>query len=331
MEWIIIKGIMLPFVGTALGAASVFLMKKAENKSIKVNASDETKESLFGEDKSASLALANGILEESDSKKCESGTAEKAKCILGVPKVTKCVLKESDSINVINTKLQRGLNGFAAGIMMAASVWSLIIPAIEQSQSIGHLSFIPVAAGFIVGVACFIFLDFSIPHIRRKGMEKEGPQTSISRTSMMVLAIVVHNIPEGMAVGVVYSGILMENSAFTIAGAMALSLGIAIQNFPEGAIISLPMRASGHSRCIAFLYGVLSAVAELCGALLTMVAASVFIPAMPYLLSFAAGAMVYVVVEELIPEMSEKGQYKLGTITFVLGFVLMMCLDVALG
>ena len=231
----------------------------------------------------------------------------------------------------LSCAVQRGLTGFAAGVMMAASIWSLLIPAIEKSAGMGKLSFLPAAAGFLTGIGIFLILDYLIPHTRLSGREKEGPEVDISGTSMMVLAVVLHNIPEGMAVGAVYAGILKGDPAVTLSGAMALSIGIAIQNFPEGAIISLPMRASGKSRLKSFGHGLFSGVAELAGALITLAASAIFVPAMPYLLSFAAGAMVYVVVDELIPEISKKGSYKLGTLTFVMGFVLMMCLDVALG
>ena len=253
-------GILIPFLGTSLGAACVFFMRKALSESI-----------------------------------------------------------------------QRALTGFAAGVMVAASIWSLLIPAIEQSSSMGSWSFVPAAAGFWAGVVFLLALDHIIPHLHRNSKQTEGPRSRLGRTTMMVLAVTLHNIPEGMAVGVVYAGYLSGNAQITAAGALALSLGIAIQNFPEGAIISMPLRAEGEGKGRAFLGGVLSGVVEPLGAVLTILAARHIVPALPYLLSFAAGAMLYVVVEDLIPEMSQGKHSNLGTVFFAVGFSVMMILDVALG
>ena len=253
-------GILIPFLGTSLGAACVFFMKKA--------------------------------------------------------------LREA---------VQRSLTGFAAGVMVAASVWSLLIPAIEQSSKMGKLSFVPAALGFWAGILFLLALDHIIPHLHQNSEQAEGPQSRFQRTTMMVLAVTLHNIPEGMAVGVVYAGYLSGGAQITAAGALALSLGIAIQNFPEGAIISMPLRAEGMGKGRAFLGGVLSGVVEPIGAVLTILAARQIVPALPYLLSFAAGAMLYVVVEELIPEMSQGTHSNIGTVFFAVGFSVMMVLDVALG
>ena len=227
--------------------------------------------------------------------------------------------------------VQRSLAGFAAGVMVAASIWSLLIPAIEQSENMGKLSFLPAFIGFWVGVLFLLTLDHLIPHLHVGSDQAEGPKTKLGRTTMMVLAVTLHNIPEGMAVGVMYAGFLAGNTQITAASALALSLGIAIQNFPEGAIISMPLRAEGENKGKAFLGGVLSGVVEPIGAVLTIIAAQLIIPALPYLLSFAAGAMLYVVVEELIPEMSQGRHSNLGTVFFAVGFSVMMTLDVALG
>ena len=227
--------------------------------------------------------------------------------------------------------MQRALAGFAAGVMVAASIWSLLIPAIEQSENMGALSFFPAVVGFWIGVLFLLALDHLIPHLHVGSEQSEGPKSKLGRTTMMVLAVTLHNIPEGMAVGVMYAGLLAGNTKITAASALALSLGIAIQNFPEGAIISLPLRAEGESKGKAFLGGVLSGVVEPVGAVLTIIAAQLIIPALPYLLSFAAGAMLYVVVEELIPEMSQGEHSNIGTVFFAVGFSLMMVLDVALG
>ena len=227
--------------------------------------------------------------------------------------------------------VQRSLAGFAAGVMVAASIWSLLLPAIDQSAHLGKLSFLPAFAGFWCGILFLLALDHLIPHLHVGSEQAEGPKSNLSRTVMMVLAVTLHNIPEGMAVGVMYAGFLSDNPQITAASALALSLGIAIQNFPEGAIISLPLRAEGESKGRAFLGGVFSGVVEPIGAVLTILAAQLVIPALPYLLSFAAGAMLYVVVEELIPEMSQGRHSNLGMVFFAVGFSVMMVLDVALS
>ena len=260
MNTTILMGIMIPFAGTALGAACVFFMKKE----------------------------------------------------LGI-------------------RLQRILTGFASGVMVAASIWSLIVPALEQAEPMGKLSFLPAAIGFWLGILFLLFLDSVIPHLHMNAEKAEGPRAKLKKTTMMVLAVTLHNIPEGMAVGVVYAGFLAGNTIITAGGALALALGIAIQNFPEGAIISMPLCAEGKSKGKAFLDGVLSGAVEPIGAALTILAAGLIIPAMPYLLSFAAGAMMYVVVEELIPEMSSGEHSNIGVVMFAVGFTLMMALDVALG
>ncbi len=253
-------GILLPFLGTSLGAACVFFMKKS-----------------------------------------------------------------------LSDRVQRALTGFAAGVMVAASVWSLLIPAIEQSSTLGQAAFLPAVIGFWAGVLFLLALDHIIPHLHAKSGQTEGPKSRLQRTTMMILAVTLHNIPEGMAVGVVCAGFLSGSAQITAAGALTLSLGIAIQNFPEGAIISMPLRAEGMGKGRAFLGGVLSGVVEPIGAILTVLAAQIVVPALPYLLSFAAGAMLYVVVEELIPEMSQGSHSNLGTVFFAVGFSVMMILDVALG
>lgn len=259
--WIdVIKGLMIPFAGTLLGAACVFLMKKEMGRS-----------------------------------------------------------------------LQRILTGFAAGVMVAASVWSLIIPAIEQSSKMGSLSFLPAVIGFWAGILFLLALDRVIPHLHMHSDKAEGPHRKLKKTTMLVLAVTIHNIPEGMAVGVVYAGWMSGQSGITIMGALALSVGIAIQNFPEGAIISMPLKAEGRGKGKAFLLGALSGAVEPIGGILTIIAAALIVPALPYMLAFAAGAMIYVVVEELIPEMSEGEHSNLGVVFFALGFTIMMTLDVALG
>lgn len=260
MEWEIFRGLMIPFLGTSLGAACVLFMTKG-----------------------------------------------------------------------LNIKVSKALTGFAAGVMVAASIWSLLIPAIEQSEGMGKLSFFPAAVGFWCGVLFLLILDRTIPHLHMNSEEAEGPHVELKKTTMLVLAVTLHNIPEGMAVGVVFAGLITGNADISSMGAFALALGIAIQNFPEGAIISMPLKAEGVSKGKAFLYGVLSGVVEPIAAFLTILAAGFIVPALPYLLSFAAGAMIYVVVEELIPEMSEGKHSNVGTLMFSLGFTLMMILDVALG
>lgn len=260
MTYEIIQGLALPFIGTALGSACVFVMRKG-----------------------------------------------------------------------MNPLLRRALTGFAAGVMVAASIWSLLIPAMNQSDHLGKLAFLPAAIGFLLGIAFLLVLDRIIPHLHMNSAVCEGPRCHMKKTTMLVLAVALHNLPEGMAVGVVYADILNGGTAITLSAALALSLGIAIQNFPEGAIISMPLRSEGVGKGRAFLYGVLSGVVEPIGALLTIWAASLVTPALPYLLSFAAGSMMYVVVEELIPEMSEEPHSNIGTVLFAIGFTLMMVLDVALG
>ena len=227
--------------------------------------------------------------------------------------------------------VQRALTGFASGVMVAASIWSLLIPAMEQSSQMGKLAFVPAVVGFWIGILFLLLLDRVIPHLHRNSEQAEGPKSQLQRTTMMLLAVTLHKIPEGMAVGVVYAGYRSGSVPITAAGALALSLGIAIQNFPEGAIVSMPLRAEGMKKGRAFLGGVLSGVVEPIGAVLTILAAQFVIPILPYLLSFAAGAMLYVVVEELIPEMSEGKHSNIGTIFFAVGFSMMMILDVALG
>lgn len=256
----IIRGILIPFVGTLIGAACVFCMKKS-----------------------------------------------------------------------LNPMVQRALTGFAAGVMVAASIWSLLLPALDQSESMGVWSFVPAAAGFWFGILFLLLLDHIIPHLHMNSSQTEGPKSRLQKTTMLVLAVTLHNIPEGMAVGVVYAGYLAGNSKITAMGALAFAIGIAIQNFPEGAIISMPLRAEGMKKNKAFVYGMLSGVVEPIGAVLTILASSLIVPALPYLLSFAAGAMMYVVVEELIPEMAEGKHSNIGTLLFAFGFSVMMILDVALG
>jgi len=260
MTGVVIREIMVPFLGTALGAASVFMVK-----------------------------------------------------------------------NALNRNLQRALTGFAAGVMVAASVWSLILPAMEQAAHMGKLSFLPAVMGVWLGFLFLMLLDSVIPHLHSNSDEPEGMKSNLKRTSMMVLAVALHNLPEGMAVGVVLAGMLRGAEGITAASAIALSLGIAIQNFPEGAIISLPLRNEGVGKGKAFFYGLLSGVVEPVGAVLTLLAADLIVPFMPYLLSFAAGAMLYVVIEELIPEMSEGEHGHIGTVLFAVGFTVMMALDIILG
>lgn len=227
--------------------------------------------------------------------------------------------------------VQRGLTGFASGVMVAASVWSLLIPAIEESSDWGKLAFLPAVIGFGGGILFLLFLDHIIPHLHMGAEKAEGPRSHLARTTMLVLAVTLHNIPEGMAVGVVLAGFLSGHGDITYASAMALSIGIAIQNFPEGAIISMPLRGAGMGKMKSFVGGMLSGAVEPVGGLLTILLTSLVVPLMPYLLSFAAGAMMYVVVEELIPEMSEGEHSDIGVLTFALGFMVMMTLDVALG
>lgn len=256
----VIQGVLLPFLGTALGAACVFFMKGA-----------------------------------------------------------------------MDRRLQRALTGFAAGVMVAASVWSLLIPAMDQSEQMGKFAFVPAVVGLIIGFLFLMLLDRIVPHLHMNSEKAEGPHSQLKKSTMMVLAVALHNLPEGMAVGVVLASMVSGSSTITPAAALALALGIAIQNFPEGAIISMPLASGGMKKGKAFLYGVLSGVVEPIGAVLTILTANLVVPVLPYLLSFAAGAMLYVVVEELIPEMSEGEHSHIGTVFFMIGFALMMALDVALG
>jgi len=247
---------------------------------------------------------------------------------LGTVLGSACVLFMKGKMSML---LQRALTGFAAGVMVAASVWSLLIPAMEQSGSMGQWAFVPAAAGFWLGILFLLFLDRTVPHLHRNSSKAEGPKSSLQKTTMLVLAVTLHNLPEGMAVGVVYAGWISGDMGITAMGALALSLGIAIQNFPEGAIISMPLGAEGVSKGKAFLYGALSGAVEPAGAALTILAAGFVVPLLPYLLGLAAGAMIYVVVEELVPEMSAGEHSNVGTILFCMGFTVMMVLDVALG
>ena len=227
--------------------------------------------------------------------------------------------------------LQKILLGFASGVMVAASVWSLLIPAMEMSEGMGKMAFIPAAAGLLLGMAFLLLMDRVIPHLHLGSDEPEGVKSGFSKSMMLIFAVTLHNLPEGMAVGVVLAGMLEGNAGITAAGAFALAIGIAIQNFPEGAIISMPLHANGMSKGKACLQGILSGIVEPIAVIITIILSSLIVPFMPYLLSFAAGAMIYVVVEELIPEMSEGKHSNMGTISFMVGFVVMMGLDVALG
>ncbi len=231
----------------------------------------------------------------------------------------------------IKWKTQRVFTGFAAGVMVAASLWSLLLPALEQSGNLGRLSFLPAAVGFSIGIAFLLLLDHVIPHIHAATNEEEGIPSRLGDTVKLMLAVTLHNIPEGIAVGVVFAGLSADNANISLSGAVALSLGIAIQNFPEGAIISMPLRARGIAKGKSFLYGALSGIVEPAAAAITILLAGVMVPILPILLSFAAGAMIYVVVEELIPEMAQGKHSDWGVIAFSAGFVIMMILDVALG
>lgn len=238
-----------------------------------------------------------------------------------------CVFFMKDKMS---ERIQKILLGFASGVMIAASVWSLLIPAMDMSENMGKWAFVPAAVGFLLGVVFLLLLDENVPHMHLD--EKiEGPVSQLKKTTMLVLAVTLHNIPEGMAVGVVFAGMMSGDTFISLMGAVALSLGIAIQNFPEGAIISMPLKSEGMSRKSAFIYGTLSGIVEPIAAFMTILLSQFILPFLPYLLSFAAGAMVYVVVEELIPESSQGHHSNLATIGFALGFVLMMILDIALG
>lgn len=256
----IFLGLAIPFLGTALGAAMVFLMKKEMNK-----------------------------------------------------------------------KVEKILLGFASGVMIAASVWSLLIPSIEMAETQRKVAWIPAAIGFLLGIVFLLVLDSLVPHMHLESEKPEGMKSKLKKTTMMVFAVTLHNIPEGMAVGVTFAGALAQNAGITMAGAFALAVGIAIQNFPEGAIISMPLKSEGVSKPKAFFYGTLSGIVEPIGAIITILLTNAVVPILPYLLSFAAGAMIYVVVEELIPE-SQAGEHSnIGTIGVAIGFTIMMILDVALG
>ena len=231
----------------------------------------------------------------------------------------------------INSRVEKFLLGFASGVMMAASVWSLMIPSIDMAQEEHIIKWLPAAVGFSLGIIFLLVIDSITPHLHLKSKKPEGLKAKLKNSTMMVLAVTIHNIPEGMSVGVVFAGILSQNISISLAGAFALSIGIAIQNFPEGAIISMPLKGEGLSKGKSFLYGTLSGIVEPIAAIITILIASVIEPILPYLLSFAAGAMIYVVVEELIPELQEGEHSNIGTIGVAIGFVIMMILDVALG
>ena len=233
--------------------------------------------------------------------------------------------------NKMNNKVQKLLLGFASGVMIAASVWSLLIPSIEMAQEQGKLGWIPAAVGFLLGMTFLLVLDSLIPHMHLNNEKPEGVKSKLKKTTMLVLAVTLHNIPEGMAVGVVFAGALMGNNGITIAGALTLAIGIAIQNFPEGAIISMPLKSEGESKLKSFGYGALSGIVEPISAIITILLTNIVVPVLPYLLAFAAGAMMYVVVEELIPESQSGDHSNIGTIGVAIGFIIMMILDVALG
>ena len=260
MNWNILLGILIPFVGTTLGSAMVFFMRRE-----------------------------------------------------------------------MNGRVQKALLGFASGVMIAASVWSLLIPAIEMSEEQSNIAWVPAAIGFLLGIGFLLLLDTLTPHIHLTEEEPEGIKADLKKTTMLVLAVTLHNIPEGMAVGVTFAGVMTGNTTITLAAAFVLAIGIAIQNFPEGAIISMPLRGEGISRRRAFLYGTASGIVEPIAAFITILLTGLVVPILPYLLAFAAGAMIYVVVEELIPESQSGKHTKIGTIGVAFGLVMMMVLDVALG
>lgn len=260
MNWNILLGILIPFVGTTLGSAMVFFMRRE-----------------------------------------------------------------------MNGRVQKALLGFASGVMIAASVWSLLIPAIEMSEELSNIAWVPAAVGFLLGIGFLLLLDTLTPHIHLTEEEPEGIKADLKKTTMLVLAVTLHNIPEGMAVGVTFAGVMTGNTTITLAAAFVLAIGIAIQNFPEGAIISMPLRGEGISRRRAFLYGTASGIVEPIAAFITILLTGLVVPILPYLLAFAAGAMIYVVVEELIPESQSGKHTNIGTIGVAFGFVMMMVLDVALG
>ena len=233
--------------------------------------------------------------------------------------------------NQINANVQRIFTGFAAGVMIAASVWSLLIPAMDMSEEMGRLAFIPALIGFILGIVFLLLIDSLVPHLHVGSRQPEGKKSRLGRSGMLMLAVTIHNLPEGAACGAIFAGVISGDGTVTMAGALALSIGIAIQNFPEGAILSLPLRSEGNSRLKSFVFGALSGIVEPIGAVAAILLAGVITPVLPYMLAFAAGAMVYVVVEELIPQASEGEHSNLGTIAFAVGFCVMMVLDVALG
>lgn len=232
---------------------------------------------------------------------------------------------------VINKKIEKLLLGFAAGVMISASIWSLLDPAISMTESQGKIGWIPAAIGFSLGIVFLLILDSIIPHLHLKSNKPEGLKSKLKNATMLVLSVTLHNIPEGMAIGVVFAGVLSQNAELSFMGAIALSVGIAIQNFPEGAVISMPLRSEGVSKPKAFLYGVLSGIVEPIAAVITIMFTNTVSQILPYILAFAAGAMIYVVVEELIPESQEGEHSNIGTIGVAIGFVLMMILDIALG
>ena len=233
--------------------------------------------------------------------------------------------------NQMNKKIEKLLLGFASGVMIAASVWSLLIPSIDMAKEQNVIEWLPATVGFLLGMFFLLILDSIIPHLHLNSDKPEGLKAKLQKTTMMVLAVTLHNIPEGMAVGVVFAGAMAQNSGITMAGAIALAIGIAIQNFPEGAIISMPLKSEGMSKPKAFLFGMLSGIVEPIGAILTIALTKLVVPVLPYFLSFAAGAMIYVVVEELIPESHSGEHSNIGTIGVAIGFVIMMVLDIALG
>ena len=233
--------------------------------------------------------------------------------------------------NQISANVQRVFTGFAAGVMIAASVWSLLIPAMDMSEEMGRLAFIPALIGFILGIVFLLLIDSLVPHLHVGSRQPEGKKSRLGRSGMLMLAVTIHNLPEGAACGAIFAGVISGDGTVTMAGALALSIGIAIQNFPEGAILSLPLRSEGNSRLKSFVLGALSGIVEPIGAVAAILLAGVITPVLPYMLAFAAGAMVYVVVEELIPQASEGEHSNLGTIAFAVGFCVMMVLDVALG
>ncbi len=233
--------------------------------------------------------------------------------------------------NKMNSKIEKLLLGFASGVMIAASIWSLLMPSIEMAENQNIISWVPAAVGFLLGILFLLILDSIVPHLHLNSSEPEGIKAKLKKTTMLVFAVTLHNIPEGMAVGVTFAGALIGNAGITMAGAFALAIGIAIQNFPEGAIISMPLKSEGISKWKAFIYGTLSGIVEPIGAIITILLTNAVVPILPYLLSFAAGAMIYVVVEELIPEAQSGEHSNIATIGVAIGFVIMMILDVALG